>query len=288
MNKKPIIGLVGFGIINRALAYGFGNLADFRIYDVKPEICQNSLEEVCKDSEFIFIGVPTPMHIETGVFDKSILDGVLEKIHPLVKHSATADDKIVVIRSTIVPGTTEEYIKKYSDMNIVYNPEFLREASYLLDFINPSRIILGGKKELTEKVEELYRLKFQSTPIYHTTPTTAEMVKYTSNCFLATKVVFFNEIYQICQKLGISYKEVSKLVIADGRIGNSHYEVPGSDGLFCIGGKCFIKDLNALIARAKELGIDPKVMDSVWKKTLEMRQKKDWLQIEGVVSKASP
>jgi UDPglucose 6-dehydrogenase len=110
------------------------------------------------------------------------------------------------------------------------------------------------------------------------------MVKYTANCFLMTKVVFFNEIYQVCQKLGIEYKEVCKLVIADGRIGNSHLEVPGFDGFMGAGGKCFPKDLNALIAVAKELGVNPTILESVWKKNLEVREKQDWLEIPGATS----
>ena len=110
------------------------------------------------------------------------------------------------------------------------------------------------------------------------------MVKYFANCFFSVKVSFVNEMYQICEKLGLSYNDIMGMVMADGRIGNSHWSVPGHDGSLGFGGKCFPKDLTALIHKAQELGVDPKVMRAAWRKNLEVRGDKDWLQIPGASS----
>lgn len=279
---KPIVGIIGFGIVGRAIAHGFAQLVDFRIYDINPSISENTIYETVTDSDYIFVCVPTPMNIDTGEFDTSIIDSVIDSISSYVSDNG----KIVIIKSTVIPGTTQRYIDKYPDMNIVFCPEFLTERSFKLDFINTSRVIFGMKddEETMDKLIKLFEMKFPATPIFFTDPTTAEMVKYTSNSFFCVKLSFFNEIYDMCDKLGIDYNTVIPMVIADGRIGNSHHTVPGHDGLRGFGGKCFPKDLNAMIAKAKELGIEPKVMESAWLKNIEVREKRDWEDIEGATS----
>jgi UDPglucose 6-dehydrogenase len=107
------------------------------------------------------------------------------------------------------------------------------------------------------------------------------MVKYVTNCFLATKVSFANEIKQICDKLDIDYDKVVEYSTKDKRLGTSHWAVPGHDGHFGFGLTCFPKDLNALIATATSLGVDPKVMIAVWEKNLEVRPEKDWEKLIG-------
>ena len=285
--NKITIGIIGFGMVGRAIHHGFAQTADFRIYDVNPKISENTLEEVVEDSDFIFICVPTPMKKDTGECDISILDDTFKKIknignyHHITEHKY--EKKIYIIKSTIPPYTTEELQQKYP-MRIVFNPEFLTARTSKLDFINSSRIILGGDKEDVDKVEELYRMRFPATPIFKTDTKTAELAKYTANCFFATKLSFFNEIHQVCDKLDIDYNELIKLVISDNRIGNSHYTVPGQDGDYGFGGLCFPKDLNSLIYKEKELGVKPTVLEAVWKKNLEVRKKYDWLKIKGAVS----
>lgn len=280
MNSKPVIGIIGFGMIGKALHHGFSLVADFKIYDKNELLTENELLDTLQNSEFIFICVPTPMKKDTGEADISIIEDLLyvASITKLKKNS------ILIIKSTVPPGTTKKFIEKYPDLNIINNPEFLTARSYKLDFINASRIILGGDIKLTKKVEQLYRMRFLHTPIYLTDPTTAEMVKYTANTFFATKLSFFNEIYDICQKLEIDYYDVIKMTLADGRIGNSHYDIPGNDGLRGWGNLCFPKDINALIYKAKELGIDPIILEAAWKKNLLVRKDKDWENIPGALS----
>jgi len=278
--SKPIIGIIGFGIVGRAVQHGFAQMADFRIYDVNDDICEDTLEDTIIDSDYIFVCVPTPMD-KNGVFDSSIIDSVLDYIINYTNYT----DKIIIIKSTVVPGTTLRYCQKYPDSRIVMSPEFLTERTSKLDFINTSRIIFGINMDVNaettlDKLVSLYKPRFPSTKMFVTDPTTAELAKYTSNCFLATKIAFFNEIYQISKKLGVKYDRLIKLVIADGRIGNSHYTVPGHDGDFGFGGTCFPKDLNALIHLSKELDIEPLVMEGAWNKNIEVRKKKDWINEE--------
>lgn len=121
-------------------------------------------------------------------------------------------------------------------------------------------------------------------PVFQTDPTTAEMVKYMANCYFAMKVIFANEMFDICESLGIKYEEVKKLVSADHRIFDSHLDITTSRGF---GGKCFPKDLLALRALAAKKGVDTSVLDTVWKKNLEIRKVRDWEEIPGAVTKVN-
>ena len=186
-------------------------------------------------------------------------------------------DKIVVMKSTVVPGTTRNYSKKYPETNFCFNPEFLTEANYLEDFKNADRHVVGADSDKTRlRVIGLYRDSFPETPIYPTDLTSAEMVKYMANCFLATKVMFGNEMYGLCDKLGINYGEVKKMVTADDRIYDSHLDVTSTKGF---GGKCFPKDIVAMIGRGRELGVDVSLLEKVWKNNLKTREVRDWEEI---------
>ena len=107
------------------------------------------------------------------------------------------------------------------------------------------------------------------------------MVKYMANCFLATKVIFGNEMFEICEKIGVRYEEVKKMVVADKRILDGHLDVSTLRGF---GGKCFPKDLLALRAMAKSKGVETKILDAVWAKNLKIRKVRDWNEIPFAVS----
>ena len=177
-------------------------------------------------------------------------------------------------------------MQKYpANMNFVFNPEFLTERKARLDFINTSRIVLGSNKQIAlDIVEDLYKLRFPYTPIIKTDFGTAQLIKYMANCFFATKVSFMNEMYQVCEKINGDWDKAMEGFITDGRIGNSHIDVPGHDGDMGFGGKCFPKDLNAMIKRAEELGVTPSVMKGAWAKNQEVRSDLDWFDIPGAVS----
>jgi UDPglucose 6-dehydrogenase len=281
VKERKTIGIIGFGVVGRSIHHTFAQLADFKIYDINHILSENSIEEVCHSSDYIFVCVPTPMKRKTGEFDSSILESTLDNISEYSKKNIP-----IIIKSTCLPGTTENLQKKYKNLTIVFSPEFLTERSYLLDAINPSRIIFGIQKAnwVMSSILELYKIKFPHSKIFFCDTKTAEMVKYVSNTFLATKVSFFNEVYQLCEKIGIDYNRLIKMVLADGRIGNSHVDVPGHDGDFGYGGKCFPKDINAFIKFMEKNDVNPYLLKASWKKNLEVRKKKDWEKIEGAIS----
>ena len=200
-----------------------------------------------------------------------------------IEKEVEGTDKIVVLKSTIVPGTTASFEKKYPKVNFCFNPEFLTEANFLEDFVKSDRCVVGASNDLTSRrVISLYKKHFPHMPMFQTDPTTAEMVKYMANCYLASKVIFANEMFDICEKLGIKYEEVKKLVVADHRIFDSHLDITTARGF---GGKCFPKDLLALRAMAREKGVDTSFLDTVWKKNLAIRKVHDWDEIPGAVTK---
>ena len=270
------LGIIGYGIVGQALAYGFSqpdikNKYEIRYFD-KYKVT-DSLESVVSGSEFIFICLPTPMKENESGIDLSVIEDSIAQISKYTNGT----DKIIVIKSTVVPGTTATLEKKYPKSNFAMNPEFLTEANYLEDFVNADRTVVGANNDLTSRrVVALYRQRFPHTKIFQTDTTTAEMVKYMANSFLATKVIFANEMFNLCQALGIKYEEVKSMVVADHRIFDSHLDVTTSKGF---GGKCFPKDVVALIGRAKQLKLEPKLLETVWSINKKIRKVHDWEEI---------
>jgi UDPglucose 6-dehydrogenase len=228
-----------------------------------------------------FVCLPTPMK-EDGSADLSILDDTLDKL------SKCSGQRVAVVKSTIPPGTTENWNRKYegSGLNVVFNPEFLTEANALNDMRNQNRIVLGGPRPWINNVKQVFQTAFPDVPLVKTSSTTAEMVKYVTNCFLTVKVAFANEMFQICGNLNkngmdIDYDKVIEYAKYDERLGNSHWSVPGPDGHFGFGGSCFSKDINALIYVSQMLNVDPKIMKAAWQKNLEVRPERDWEKLVG-------
>ena len=243
---KETIGIIGVGFVGSTVKKCFELCEDVNIetYDVVLESTCNNLETLCEISDYLWVCVPTPMN-EHGSCNTNIVESVIRDIHNCNYRG------IIIIKSTTIVGTTEKLIERYPLLNIVYNPEFLTEANSVYDFMNTHCIYMGGKLENCEKVETLYNKLFQNfVPFYISEDTNLiEMVKYTANSFLAVKVGFFNEMYQICEKKGINYGELVKTMMYDDRIGKTHMKVPGPDGKLGFGGSCFPKDLNALFQK---------------------------------------
>ena len=276
------IGIVGNGFVGASIISGFSLTHNIKIYDVDPRRSTSTLEEVVQGSEFIFVSVPTPMKLsDSGKIDLSIINSVFEEIS---KIQFDKKEKIFILKSTIVPGSTRVISERFPNFNLVFNPEFLTERSAKLDFINSARIILGGKPKNTSKVEEMYRDRFPHKKIFKISWEEAEFIKYMCNCFFAVKVSFMNEMYQASDSLGLDWQSIMASFVADGRIGNSHLQVPGHDGSLGFGGKCFPKDMNAMINFMKSQQIDPLVLEAAWKKNLQVRKNKDWEKIDGATS----
>lgn len=279
--KKYKFGVIGYGFLGTAIVHGFGLHADIKIYDKFMDY--DSIEDVVNHADVIWIGLPTPMNMNTGAIDLSIIDENLAKINELAKPE---DNKIVVIKSTIVPGSTRQFANKYENLNFVMNPEFLTARNNRLDFICASRIIIGSEAQwVGDKMEEVYHYRFgRSAPIYRCGWEEAELTKYGSNCFFALKISYFNFIYELCQRLRLDFDEIRDMILADGRIGRSHANVPGWDGQRGYSGSCFPKDVNALIKFAKDRGVDPMLLEASWEQNLEDRPSRDWENIPSAVS----
>lgn len=276
MQRRHKIGIIGVGYVGTACEIGFSALpnADVRVYDKFKDT--ESLTTVVDSSDILFICLPTPRIEGTGGCDTSIVESVIADI---VKLAANCE-KTIVIKSTVPPGTTARIAADNPPHTFIFNPEFLTEAKFLEDFITQDRIILGHVTDQCPKLSSLYKdfvdhHKLLPSIIFCSSDV-AEMMKYATNCFLATKVTFFNEIKEVCDKLNIDYKTVAMVMKFDKRIGDSHMEVPGPDGQHGFGGSCFVKDLSALIDLANEIGTDPLLLESVAAKNLLIRERYDW------------
>jgi UDPglucose 6-dehydrogenase len=176
--------------------------------------------------------------------------------------------------------------QEYPSLDIIFNPEFLTEANAVEDYKNQNRIIVGGERPGSTKVKQIFAKAFPKVPIIKTSSTIAEMIKYVTNTFLATKVSFANEMYQICQGLNIDFDKVIEYARYDDRLGNSHWSVPGPDGDFGYGGHCFPKDIAALRYVAENLSIDTTVLNAAIQKNNQVRTDLDWTkQVGRAVSK---
>jgi UDPglucose 6-dehydrogenase len=273
---KQQIGIIGQGFVGSAVREGMKNHFDILVFDKDPNKYSNveSIFHVVESTDLTFLCVPTPMR-KNGSCDLTIVRNALDEISEAV-NELCAKDYIVVIKSTIPPGTTEFLNSEYPNLDIVFNPEFLTEANAVEDYKNQNRIIVGGDRPGSTKVKAVFAKAFPKVPIIKTSSTIAEMIKYVTNTFLATKVSFANEMYQICQSLNIDYDKVIEYARYDERLGNSHWSVPGPDGDFGHGGHCLVKDTAALTHLANQLGVVTTMLEATAIKNKEVRTDLDW------------
>ena len=271
------VGIVGNGFVGGAVANGLKDFCDIRIYDTNPERRTHQYTDVVF-SEFVFVCLPTPMlDVEGADCNLSILENFFNEL-PLICEGT------FIIKSTVPVGTTERLCKEYPHLKIVHNPEFLTAANANEDFINADRHVVGGKEKWTTPVEDFYRMCFPDIPVIAMKSTESECVKYFANCFLATKVMVFNEMRVLVDDIkGIDYDTIMQGVISDKRIGKSHYNVPGPDGQYGFGGTCFPKDINALIHTMTEHSMNPLVLNAVWEQNKNFRMKWDWADYSSAV-----
>ena len=268
------IGIIGQGFVGTAVREGLKKFFDLETYDnAKPSTCK-TIDEICNKCNVIFVCLPTPMH-QDGSCYTGIVEEVLEKINTI------NNNNIIVVKSTIPPGTTAKWNSQFKNIDIVFNPEFLTEANSIDDFKNQTRIIIGGPKNAASQVRRIFVKAFPRVKIIKTDSTYAETVKYITNSFLAMKVSFANEMYQICNGIGIDYDKVIEYAMHDERLGYSHWTVPGPDGDFGYGGHCFPKDVKALIKVAHDLNVSPRILTAIDMKNNDVRTVRDWESMEG-------
>ncbi len=222
------------------------------------------LPDAVRKTALTFICVGTPSNPD-GSID---LDQVRTVSHTIGKSLASADGHhTIIMKSTVLPGTSETLVvpilesesgkRAFVDFGVASNPEFLKEGTAVADFFHSDRVVIGTNDAQSRAVlDELYTPL--GAPIYATTIRSSEMIKYTSNAFLATKISFANEIGNLCKAMGIDSYEVFRGVGLDARI-SPHFFRAGIG----FGGSCFPKDVRALIAHARTLGVEPQILDAV-------------------------
>ena len=241
------LGIVGHGFVGKAVDQGFTRDCDKFIVD--PKHNNNSIQDLIEfQPAATFVCVPTPK-TGSGEANVSIVESVLTELDHYQNH-------LVIIKSTVPAYQLKKFQDSFKNLNIVYNPEFLTEKNYIEDFRNPPMHVFGGDRENTDQVEQLYKNHSvcSECPVFHTDTLTASFVKYSINSFLATKVTFFNELYDVYQSQGgRNYAELIRMIGTDKRIGKTHMNVPGHNGERGYGGSCFPKDTAALAYFAREI-----------------------------------
>tara|TARA_B110000977_G_scaffold176589_1_gene232447 strand:- start:307 stop:1101 length:795 start_codon:yes stop_codon:yes gene_type:complete len=262
------LGIIGNGFVGSAVEYGFS--VDTEQFIVDPKFNDNTLQDlVNRNAEITFVCVPTPQQDTHMDVDTSIARTVLQELNELEYKG------VVVVKSTITPHHLKQFKTLYSNLRLVYNPEFLTEANSKQEFINPHMQILGGELQDCIEVEQAYinHSKVKIVPTFKTDLTSASMIKYTINSWLATKVSFFNELFHLHQSSNAetSWEQFTDMLKRDPRVGDSHMQVPGPSGQFGFGGHCLPKDTKALLYYSKMAGAQLELLKSVIEQNNKIR-----------------
>jgi len=232
------LGVIGVGVVGTAIKTYFTN-KEITVYSYDKFKEEEGSFEDCMATDILFLCLPT------------LFDGTeYNKKEIYVTCDALAEHNykgLIVIKSTIEPGTTNILVQKYKSLRIIHNPEFLSADTAIKDFAEQKHIVIGGAHELTNILAEFYRVYFPVAEISEVTSVESESMKIFINNFYAVKIQFFNEVYLACKFNGADYENVRTLMIKNGWINPQHTQVPGKDGLLSYGGMCFPKDTSALL-----------------------------------------
>lgn len=251
-----MIGIIGKGIVGNAIYEFFKNNEIIKCYDKYKRI--GKLEDVLI-CDILFLCLPTPF--ESKEYNKKQIYDICEKLRGY--------QGLVVIKSTVEPGTCRHLYNTYN-LKIIHNPEFLSTRTANQDFINQNHIVIGSQIDVSLLVK-LYN-KYFNCEISICSWEESECMKLFVNSFYATKIQFFNELYELCQQINCDYNIIRKLMLKNGWIHEMHTLVPGTDGKKSYGGLCFPKDTQALLQFMKRNNTSYKVLESVIEERNKMRE----------------
>ena len=259
--NKPTIGIVGLGFVGSAIASAMEGAVNLKLVDKDPNKGTHSYSDLM-DCEAIFVCVPTPMN-DDGACNTSILEEVLSNLQNYTG--------VIISKCTAPPNVYLRLSKFYP--NLVHSPEFLTAAQAKTDYITGKFAIIGGTVgAYMRDAERVIRIgQPQLTTVSHCSIDEAALAKYAINSFLAIKVVFMNELYQLATETDVNFDVISNLMKLDPRLGNSHMNVPGNDGNLGFAGMCFPKDTAALLKYAEQQGTTMNVLDAAVKKNILLR-----------------
>ena len=283
--EQDSFGVVGYGYVGKGtellLKTAIGRQfysARVNIFDTNKSLCSQGITSLkhLTDSRLIFVCVPTPMQ-EDGTCYTDIVDSVVNDLK-----SYGVDPWRIIIRSTITIGTSER-------LGVNFMPEFLTERNWEQDILDTKDLVFGVDNNIEEFKAELDTLFKFDFPVHqgsfykrHMLPTReAELVKYVRNSFLATKVAFFNEINEYCEKLNLNFDNVQQGVCIDNRIGFASSYVPGPDGMKGFGGTCLPKDVNSFVLQLQNNGIKTFVIGGALARNKIDRSEEDWKEDKG-------
>jgi len=268
---KKVIAQIGHGFVGKALSRSFSKKGYCTlIYDKYQEIGQ---PEDVLESDFLFLCLPTP-YVEGHGFD---LSAILENLKFLSRSNYAG---LIILKSTVEPGTTERLNKQFRNLKMCHNPEFLTARTADKDFHNQTHIVLGYNKDWNDsfdktlELEHFFNENYPDAKISICTSEESESMKLFCNNFYAMKVQIFNEFYFLCQKIGVDYEAVKGLMLANDWINPMHTVVPGPDGQVSYGGACFAKDTNALNHLMKTVGSPHEVLEACIRERNSMRDHK--------------
>jgi UDPglucose 6-dehydrogenase len=243
------VAIVGAGMVGGALDRFFKtqNIAA-GLYDPPKGFADPA---VLGRADVIFIAVPTPYYLDGSGFDDSFLRAAIDAI--------PVPGKTVVLKSTIVPGTTDRFQELYPQHRILFNPEFLTETTVDFDMQHPNRQIIGYTPQSRKDAELVMGLLPRAPFEKIVQAKEAELVKYFGNALYALKVAYANQMYDLCQALGVDYEMVKDCAKAEPMVGTTHLEI-FHKGYRGYGGKCLPKDTRSIIQQADRLGIDLSVL----------------------------